>query len=108
MSSNLDAMAVPNAVNKSAIKNIKTNPTITKDRSVGLKPTSIEIRKTTTPCIDATVAPPSVLPIIILYLETGATKVSFKNPNCLSRITSIPLNIAVNKILIAIIPGARN
>lgn len=34
----------------------------------------------------------------MLNLETGATIVSFKNPNCLSQIISIPLNIPVSKI----------
>jgi hypothetical protein len=67
-----------------------------------------EINKTKMPCKKATVAPPKVLPNIILNLETGATKVSFKKPNCLSQITSMPLYIAVNIMLIAIIPGARN
>jgi len=78
------------------------------DRFSGLNPIAIEMRNTTTHCNDATVAPPSVLPIMILYLETGATKVSLRNPNCLSRMTSIPLNMAVNRILMAMIPGARN
>ena len=84
------------------------NDITTMPRLSGLNPIVIEIRNTTIPCKDATVAPPKVLPIMILYLATGATKVSLRKPNCLSRITSIPLNIAVNKMLIAMIPGARN
>ena len=108
ISSSFDAIAVPKAVKSIAIKNINQNAMITMDRFTGLNHTNIEMKKTIIPCNDATVAPPSVLPIIILYLETGATKVSLRNPNCLSQITSIPLNIAVKRMLIAIIPGARN
>ena len=77
-------------------------------RSVGLNPIPIAMKKTMIPCNEATVAPPSVLPIMIVYLETGATKVSLRNQNCLSQITSIPLNIALKRILIAMMPGAKN
>ena len=108
ISSSLDAIAVPSAVNNIAIKNIKINETSTIIILTGLNPMSIDINKTIIPCIKATVAPQIVLPNIILYLETGATKLSLRNPNCLSRMTSIPLNMAVKRILIAMIPGARN
>ncbi len=39
---------------------------------------------------------------------TGATKVSFRNPNWRSQISSMPEKIAVNRILMPITPGARN
>ena len=67
-----------------------------------------EMRKMTIPCITATVAPPNVLPIMMDIRDTGATRVSFKNPNCLSQIISMPINIAVKRIPIAMMPGARN
>jgi hypothetical protein len=59
------------------------------------------------PWINATVAPPSVRPIIIEKRLTGATKTSCKNPNCLSHNTEIPVNMEENKIAIAMMPGAR-
>jgi hypothetical protein len=108
ISSSFDATAVPKAVKSTAIKNMNPNATTTMDRLSGLNPISIEMKNTMIPCNEATVAPPSVLPNMILYLETGATNVSLRNPNCLSRITSIPLNIAVKRILMAMMPGARN
>lgn len=104
----LDAIAVPKAVKSIAIRNIKPNAIMTIDRFSGLNHTSIEIKNTMIHCNDATLAQPSVLPIMILYLETGATKVSLRKPNCLSQITSIPLNMAVKRMLIAMMPGARN
>ena len=39
---------------------------------------------------------------------TGATSISFRNPNCRSKISSIPEKIDVNRIVIPITPGARN
>jgi len=56
----------------------------------------------------ATVAPPKVLPSIISNLETGATNVSFKKPNCLSQIISIPEKTAAKRMLMAITPGVKN
>ena len=108
ISSILDAIAVPKAAKSIAIKNIKTKASNARGILTGLNPIAMEIKKTTIPWNDATVAPPNVLPIIILYLATGATKLSLRNQNCLSQMTSIPLNMAVNKTLMMMIPGARN
>ena len=51
-----------------------------------------------TPWKTATVAPPSVRPNMMVKRETGATKVSFRNPNCLSQIISMPEKIAVKRM----------
>ena len=39
--------------------------------------------------------------------ETGATRVSFKNPNWRSQITCMPLKTAVKMMLMPMMPGAR-
>jgi hypothetical protein len=53
------------------------------------------------------VAPPKHLPNNRLALDTGATRVSFKNPNCLSQIKDIPFITALNSIVMPTIPGAK-
>ena len=60
------------------------------------------------PCIRATVAPPSVRPIMMVRRGTGATSTSFRKPNWRSQISSMPEKIAVNRIDIPMTPGARN
>ncbi len=45
---------------------------------------------------------------MIVSRETGATSVSFKNPNCRSQISSMPEKTDVNRTVMAITPGARN
>ena len=47
-------------------------------------------------------------PSMMLKRDTGATIVSFKNPNCLSQISSMPPKIAVKTTAMATMPGARN
>ena len=54
------------------------------------------------------VAPPAVWPSMISSLDTGATSVSFKNPNCLSQMIWMPEKIEVKSTLIATMPGTRN
>ena len=102
-----DAIAVPIAVNIIAINAMKTIASIIEMKLCGLNPSSNDNNKTTSPWIVATVAPPIVRPSIILNRDTGATSVSFKNPNCLSHMTSIPINVDEKSTLIAIIPGAK-
>src|SRR5690349_13074526 len=51
------------------------------------------------------VAPPSVLPSMMFVRVTGATRVSFRKPNCLSHIRPTPQKIALNKMVCAIMPG---
>ena len=53
------------------------------------------------------VAPPRVLPTTIENLLTGATKISFRKPNCRSQIIDTPANIDANIIDKATMPGAR-
>ena len=96
-------MAVPNAVKSKADNNIIMMAIGTKAQLTGLNPIINEISSTSVPCSVATVAPPNVRPIIILNLDTGATRVSFKKPNCLSQIISIPENTEVK---IKVIPIA--
>lgn len=103
----MEAIAVPRAVKTKAISTMNISARIIDDNS-GLKPINTEMIKTKIPWNEATVAPPKVLPNIMVKRETGATRVSFRKPNCLSQIISIPEKIAVNKMLIAIIPGERN
>ena len=103
-----DAMAVPKAVNNNETMNMNKNATMIIPRFSGLNPTAMEIRRTRTHWKIAMLEPPSVLPIMILSLDTGATKVSLRKPNCLSRMTSIPAKSDVNKILMQMIHGARN
>ncbi len=108
ISATLLANAVPNAVKMNARRNMKTRANGTNVRSTGLNPITIVIRRTRIPWMNATVAPPSVLPRKMLNREEGDTNVSFRNPSCLSQITSIPENIDANRIVIPIIPGAKN
>jgi len=41
-------------------------------------------------------------------LEIGDTKISLRKPNSLSQITDIPMNMDVNSIVWATIPGKMN
>jgi hypothetical protein len=72
------------------------------------KPAIRQIAKTMSPCMRATVAPPSTRPIMMRIRGTGATSVSFRKPNWRSQMSSIPEKIEVNNTVIAITPGARN
>ena len=108
ISSIKEAIAVPKAVKSNDTKNMKRNATISIHRFSGLNPTANEMRRTRIHWKIAMLEPPSVLPIMILSLDTGATNVSLRKPNCLSRITSIPAKSDVNRMLIQMIPGARN
>lgn len=64
ISSNLEAMEIPKAVNAKDIKNIKSKAKGAKIQ-LGENPKNKVIIKTIKPCITATVAPPNVFPIII-------------------------------------------
>jgi len=46
------------------------------------RPINRDITSIIVPWIIAVVAPPKVWPSMISVLEIGATRVSFKNPNC--------------------------
>ena len=107
MSSSFDERATPNALNRNAMRNMKIRAVMSPSAEAGRKPTISAIMKTMIPWAVATVAPPRVLPNIICERFTGATKVSLRKPNCLSQITSMPANIDVNRIDIAITPGTR-
>ena len=56
----------------------------------------------------AVVAPPATRPSMIAKRGTGATSVSFRNPNCRSHSISMPEKIAEKMMLIATMPGTRN
>ncbi len=108
MSDRTEAIAVPKAVNKIAMSRMKMKAVKIGVIEASLKPAIKEIIKTKKPWQTEMVAPPKVRPIMMFILETGATRVSFKKPNCLSQIISMPEKIAENKTLMAIMPGARN
>ena len=106
MSLSSEPIVVPRAVKKKAIININSSASGSILQSI-LNPKKIAMIKTRIPWNKEVVAPPSVLPIIIFKRETGETRVSFKKPNCLSQMTSIPVKTAENRIVIEIIPGER-
>jgi hypothetical protein len=108
MSSIRDAKAIPNAVKESPISIINIIAMVNPGTLLIFRPKNKEIMRIIVPWIRAAVAPPTVCPNIISVLETGATSVSFKKPNCLSQIICIPENIEVNNTLIEIIPGMIN
>jgi len=72
-----------------------------------LKPIPTAINNIKNPCSTAVVTPPSVLPKTIETLLTGVTIISFKNPNCLSQMTDIPLVIELKSKTMPIMPGVR-
>src|SRR6516164_814555 len=74
----------------------------------GWKPKMRAIINKTMPWITPIVAPPSAPPSMTFVLETGATRVSFKNPNCLSKRILAPQKIEVNKMVWAMTPGTMN
>jgi hypothetical protein len=108
ISSNKEAMAVPKAVKNRAISTMNKKAKGKNMDISGLKPIIEAKTKITTPCITPIVAAPNVLPVIMVSLDTGATNISFKNPDRLSQIRSIPVNTEVKRMLIAIMPGPKN
>jgi hypothetical protein len=70
-------------------------------------PRKIAMIRIMIPCKSAIVAPPRVLPMMIENLEMGATRTSWRKPNCLSQRTDTPVNIEEKTIDIVMIPGAR-
>src|SRR5438094_532196 len=68
-------MAVPSAVNITAIRIMNTSPPPTAARLSGRKPTMTHATATISPCITDVVAPPSVRPIMIVTRGTGAHRV---------------------------------
>ena len=93
--------------NSSAIMNMKKIASGRYGELTNRNPAIRQITKTTSPCANATIAPPSIRPKTISSRETGATSVSFKNPNCRSQIISMPENTALKRIAIETIPGER-
>ena len=99
---------MPSAANSTAIITMNPSAMGTAKKLAGRKPASRHTTVTSRPCITATVAPPSVRPIMISMRGTGATSVSFKNPNCRSHKIPSPEKIEVNSTDIPITPGATN
>ena len=95
MSSMVEAMAVPKAVNTSAIENMNRSPQRTAAMS-GRKPIATVMRSTITPWMVAVVAPPKVRPNMMAMRETGATMVSLRKPNWRSQMSSMPEKTAEN------------
>ncbi len=57
--------------------------------------------------ISVVVAPPAMRPSTIDTRLTGATMISFRNPNSLSQRTDSPPKVEENRMLIPIMPGTR-
>ena len=68
----------------------------------------MQTTSTSVPWMIAIVAPPSVRPTMICRRGTGATSVSLRKPNCRSQSRPIPEKIDVNRMPIAMTPGATN
>ena len=104
----LDPIAVASAEKITAISAITRNASGTARRLSGRNPAMRVTTKISVPCSTATVAPPSVRPIMIRRRGTGATSVSFRNPNWRSHSMAIPENMAVNSTVMPMTPGAMN
>ncbi len=85
ISSILDAIAIPNAVKATPIRAMNPNATRNPGMPVIWSPTKSERTRMSRPWMKAVVAPPTVWPTMISRREIGATRVSFRNPNCLSQ-----------------------
>lgn len=103
----LDAIIKPIPIATNDVKIMKIGTKIKSKEKLKETPKSADINKTIKPWIKAIVDPPSVVPITIDSLLTGATKTSCKNPNCLSHRIDNPIKTEGNKIDIVIIPGAK-
>ncbi len=101
-------MAVPSAQNTSAMSAMNSSATGSAARLTGRKPAIRHTASTSMPWMTATVAPPSVRPIMMLKRGTGATSVSFRKPNWRSHIRLMPENVEENRIVMPMIPGAMN
>ncbi len=108
MSLRLEPIAVASAEKITAISAMTRNASGTARTLTGRKPAMRVTPKISVPWSTATVAPPSVRPTMIARRGTGATSVSFRNPNWRSHSMAIPENIAVNSTVMPITPGAMN
>ena len=95
-------------MNERPMRNMNINEMRNDASETSLNPIRYDKNSIVTPCISAGVTPPNILPSTIELLFTGATIISFKNPNCLSHKTDIPENIDVKSMDIPTIPGTRN
>lgn len=94
----------PTAVNAMRSMNTMVNAT-PKILEIGI-PRPNAIARMMKPCMRAVVAPPSVRPMIMERRLIGATRTSWRNPNCLSQRIDMPVYIDENKSAMAMIPGA--
>ncbi len=108
MSFILEANMRPMPMNERPMRNMNINEMRNDASETSLNPIRYDKNSIVTPCISAGVTPPNILPSTIELLFTGATIISFKNPNCLSHKTDIPENIDVKSMDIPTIPGTRN
>lgn len=75
---------------------------------LSLKPITGKSARIIAACIVDTIVPLSALPITIDNLDTGATRISFINPNSLSQIMDIEEKMELKSIVIPSIPGKIN
>ncbi len=90
ISSIRDAIAMPNAVNEMPIRIMNPRAMRNPAGFETSRPMNTERTRIINPWMTAVVAPPRVWPNMISRRETGATRVSFKKPNCLSHMIWIP------------------
>jgi len=90
------------------IEHMNANDAIRPGTSFILNPSRVLNSRIITPCINAVVEPPAVLPSTMESLDTGATITSFRNPNSLSQSTEIPANTELKTIVIPTIPVVKN
>ena len=107
MSFKIEAKIKPKPMKPAEINAI-TKRAKKKDKKPGiLKPIPKAIKKIKIAWIKEVVIPPKILPMAIETLETGATMISFRNPNSLSHKTERPDIIDVEIKVIPIIPGTK-
>ena len=73
-----------------------------------LKPIRGNRARIITACIVDIIVPLRAFPTTIESLDTGATRISFINPNSLSQIMDIDEKIELKRIVMPIIPGKMN
>ncbi len=108
MSWMIEPSAMPSAAKTMATRAMRPRASGTAATWSGRNPAPRHTANTSRPWMTATVAPPSVRPIMISRRGTGATSVSFRKPNCRSHSIAMPEKTDVNRMVMAITPGAMN
>ena len=99
-----EAIATPRLLKANASRNISPT-TCTTMSGVSDTPTSGATSSNSKPCNNATLLPPSALPIATEVREMGATWISLRKPNSRSHMMLIEAKMLVNSTLMASTPG---